>query len=448
MEGTGTGTKERLTSEHWKWIGTSILTYTFDLYDLFTILLVTPFISELFFPSSVPVLSLVGTYASFGIAFVTRPFGAAHFGILGDRIGRRRAIIYGALGLMVTATALAALPTYAMVGVLAPALLITVRLVEGYFVGGLAAGSHTIGPENVPERYRGLVGGLIWTTAGIAYLIAAAWFLLTAIMYPGSAYLAWGWRVMFLSGLFPLIVILFVTYAVRESELWSTAKRRAKEALPPLRTIWHRYRRQFAFAAMITGGWAFSYYLTQGLFPSFLTFVNHLGKTEVGYVMMLAAVGMMLGPMAGGELSQHIGRKWLSLMGGILNIAISVPLFLMLPGARTFATAAPYVFIISFLSGFGSGMVVAYLNESYPTLIRATGVAFTWNVAFAVGGMAPTIATAVMASMRGIAAFPRVMALLTGFIGAWIVAVSLAAPETKGFLEREKAQLRTSQEAS
>jgi len=117
MESIDTGSKERLTSEHWKWIGTSMLMYTFDLYDLFTTLLVTPFTSELFFPSSVPVLSLVGKYASSGIAFVTRPFGAAHFGILGDRIGRRRAIIYGLLGLMVTATALAALPTYVMVGV-------------------------------------------------------------------------------------------------------------------------------------------------------------------------------------------------------------------------------------------------------------------------------------------------------------------------------------------
>ena len=117
MESIDTGSKERLTSEYWKRIRTPMLTYTLDLYDLFTKLLVSPFTSELFFPSSVPVLSLVGTYASSGIAFVTRPFGAAHFGILGGRIGRRRAIIYGLLGLMVTATALAALPTYVMVGV-------------------------------------------------------------------------------------------------------------------------------------------------------------------------------------------------------------------------------------------------------------------------------------------------------------------------------------------
>ncbi|MGC8696400.1 MAG: MFS transporter [Conexivisphaera sp.] len=438
---------ERLTSTHWKWIGTSIITYTFDLYDLFTILLVTPFISALFFPSTLPVLSLVGTYAAFGISFVTRPFGAAYFGIVGDKVGRRRAIIYGALGLVITATLLAALPTYEMVGVLAPALLIAIRLAEGFFVGGLAAGSHTIGPENVPERYRGLVGGFVWMTAGLAYLIAAGWFMLTAVLYPGSAYLAWGWRVMFLSGLFPLAIILFVNYVVPESEIWNTAKRRTKEAVSPLRTIWRRYRRQFAYAAMITGGWAFSYYLTQGLFPSFLLYVNHLSRTEMSYVMMVASVAMMIGPVLGGEVSQLIGRKWLSMIAGILNIVVSGPTFYyLLPKAPGLGYIALYVFVISFFSGFGSGMVVAYLNESYPTLIRATGAAFTWNVAFAVGGLSPTIATSIMAAVGGLKSFPLVMMDLTIAIGIWLVIASLIAPETKGFVSKEKAALASQEE--
>lgn len=431
---------DKLTGKHVKWILASFFTWTFDLYDLFSILLVTPYIAGLFFPSKVALLSIAATYAGFLTSFLMRPVGAAYFGNnIADKLGRKKAIVYGIIGLAITATLQGALPTYEAAGIIAPISLIILRLVEGFFVGGITTGSHTIGPESVPERHRGWVGGIGFSAAGAAYLIASAWFYLTALLFPGSSYLVWGWRVMFFGGLLPLAVLGFVSYLVPESEMWQTAKEKLKPIKTPVRELFSsKYRRLFGIALMITVGWALMYYLTQGLFPTFLSKVNGLSKAEIGITMLIASLGMLIGPTLGGEISQYIGRKLMSIIGGVIVIAIS-PLYLYLGflPASALSEIILATFLISLLSDFGGGIVMVYLNELYPTNIRGTGVAFTWNTGFAIGGASPTIISLILAEVRGVSRFPMLMFSALIFTAAIILIGSILTRETKGSISKE-----------
>src|SRR3984957_18104781 len=139
----------------------SVLGWSLDLFDLFILLYVAPVVGALFFPSSVPTLSLAAVYASFAVTLLMRPVGSAVFGHYADLHGRKGAMLIAIVGVGITTAAFGLLPTMAQVGVIAPVIFLVLRLVQGVFVGGVVASTHTIGTESVPMQYRGLMSGLI-----------------------------------------------------------------------------------------------------------------------------------------------------------------------------------------------------------------------------------------------------------------------------------------------
>jgi MHS family proline/betaine transporter-like MFS transporter len=133
----------------------SCIGWSLDLYDLFILLFVAPIIGRLFFPSEHAMLSLAAVYASFGVTLLMRPLGSALFGSYADRKGRKAAMIVSMVGVGVSTAAFGLLPTVASIGVAAPILFIVLRLIQGVFVGGVVASTHTIGTESVAPRWRG-----------------------------------------------------------------------------------------------------------------------------------------------------------------------------------------------------------------------------------------------------------------------------------------------------
>ena len=139
----------------------SVVAWSFDLFDLFILLFVASTIGPLFFPSDVPTLSLAATYASFAVTLLMRPVGSAIFGNYADRHGRKRAMIVAVTGVGIVTALMGAVPTIYQIGILAPIVFLVLRIVQGVFVGGVVASTHTIGTETVPERWRGLMSGAI-----------------------------------------------------------------------------------------------------------------------------------------------------------------------------------------------------------------------------------------------------------------------------------------------
>ncbi|CAA2155773.1 Proline/betaine transporter [Methylobacterium brachiatum] len=133
----------------------SLFGWGLDLFDLFILLYVAPVVGALFFPADKPMLSLAGAYASFAVTLLIRPLGSALFGSYADRFGRRRALMVAVTGVGLSTAVFGLLPTVGQIGWLATAIFLIFRLVQGIFVGGVVAASHTIGTESVPERWRG-----------------------------------------------------------------------------------------------------------------------------------------------------------------------------------------------------------------------------------------------------------------------------------------------------
>src|SRR5580692_9015274 len=196
----------------------SVLGWSLDLFDLFILLYVAPVVGALFFPSTVPTLSLAAVYASFAVTLLMRPVGSAIFGHYADVHGRKNAMFVAIVGVGFSTAAFGVLPTIAQAGYLAPALFLILRLVQGVFVGGVVASTHTIGTESVSPDRRGAMSGLIGGGgAGIGALLASFVFLITSSVFPGEAFAVWGWRCMFFSGLLSSLLGWFIFNNLEES---------------------------------------------------------------------------------------------------------------------------------------------------------------------------------------------------------------------------------------
>src|SRR5271154_732308 len=196
----------------------SVLGWSLDLFDLFILLYVAPVVGALFFPSNVPTLSLAAVYASFAVTLLMRPVGSAIFGHYADVHGRKNAMFVAIVGVGISTAAFGLLPTIAQAGVVAPILFLLLRLVQGVFVGGVVASTHTIGTESVSPAWRGAMSGLVGGGgAGIGALLASFVFLVTSSIFPGDAFAVWGWRCMFFSGLLSSLLGWFIFRNLEES---------------------------------------------------------------------------------------------------------------------------------------------------------------------------------------------------------------------------------------
>jgi MFS family permease len=250
---------------------------------------------------------------------------------------------------------------------------------------------------------------------------------------------------MFLGGLLPLIILFYVNYIVPESPIYSALKRRGEVTKTPVRDFFSRRSgllKLFIIALLVTISWGGLYYATIGLYPTFLAVVNKLPKAEIGYIMLLSSVAMIIGPTLGGEISQHIGRKLMSIIGSVIVIAISF-LYLhlgMLPPSAFDLILAEAV-IISLLSDFGGGIVMTYLNEVYPGRVRSTGVSFTWNTGFAIGAAITIVGVPALVAMYGIKAFPSLEVEIIILLAVIGLIAMIFSPETRGNIERERQAL-------
>ncbi|WP_323143698.1 MFS transporter [Massilia phyllosphaerae] len=427
----------------------SCLGWALDLYDLFILLFVAPVIGRLFFPSEHPMLSLAAVYASFGVTLLMRPLGSALFGSYADTHGRKRAMIMAMVGVGVSTAAFGVLPTVRTIGVLAPILFIILKLVQGVFVGGVVAATHTIGTESVAPRYRGAVSGLIGGGgAGLGALIASLTYYGMSALFPGDAFDDWGWRCMFFTGIISAVLGITIFSNLEESPMFKKlqeAKARAKaansaaaptagaKAVSPLRTLFSRdYRNILLVNLLLTIGGGSGYYLTSGFLPTYLKVVNKTPSETTGFILMLSSVGVVVASIAVGHLSTFIGRKKAFLGTGLLRLFALPALALFMPGVTDTVQLALCVIAFGALGSIGYAPLLIFLNERFPTTIRATGTGLSWNMGFAIGGIMPTFVSLASPSPTDI---PHTLALFLGAISVLFLIGALVVPETVGKLD-------------
>ncbi len=410
--------------------------WALDLFDLFILLYVAPVIGKLFFPSEFPTLSLAAVYASFAVTLLMRPVGSALFGSYADRHGRKGAMIVAVTGVGLVTALFGALPTIQQAGLLAPALFLALRLVQGIFVGGVVASTHTIGTESVPQYWRGAMSGLVGGGgAGIGSLIASLVYYATTEAFPGDAYAVWGWRFMFFSGILSSVLGLLIFNKLEESPIWAElkAKRGASGQVPaqaPIRTLFSReYLPVLMVNLLMTFGGGAGYYLTSGYLPTFLKVVSGIQSASASFILITSSVFAIGICVLTGHLSTVLGRKKVFLAMAVLRI-IGMPLcFLAMAETKDLGALLGYALALNFLGNAGYAPLLVFLNERFPTALRSTGTGLSWNIGFALGGIMPTFVSLAAPTTQDL---PVVLAAFSFGISVIFLIGAFIIPETRG----------------
>ena len=392
----------------------SALGFTLDFYDLYVAVFVAPVIAHVFFPGGNKMLSLAAAFGTLAATLLMRPVGAALMGGIADRYGRRTAMIVSLLGVGTVTALTGTLPTQAAAGVLAPILLLTFRLAQGLFVGGVFASTLTLAIETVRPRWRGLVSGVVGgggTTVGS--VLASLSFLAATQLFPGAAFDEWGWRAMFFAGGLPVLLSLFVLRFVDESPLFVPGQSNGH----PVRAVFtRRYRWLLILNIPIVFGIATHFLLSIGFLPTYLQVVNHLPVSTVSRMLVLVNLATLAFAPLTGHLSQVLGRKRVMLSVAIINTAVLPVLYWRLSHLHGGSMLIPIVAVsvlVSCLTVAAFGSLPVFLNERFPTALRASGVALSINIGFAVAGLVPTTVNALSGSVERLPMFT---------IGALIIA--------------------------
>ena len=425
----------------------SFFAYTFDILFFIALTFVIPQLAHNIYPAQGLGVSLIVSWGGFAAGSLTRPFGAAIFGRMADARGRKAMLYVTLIGASAFTALLAAMPTYAQVGILAPVIFVGLRLIAGVFIGGLIAGGLVFGTENFPERFRGLMTGFAESGGSWAHVIGSAWLLLIGVIFSAAAFTEYGWRAMFLVSIIPLVIVLPVLHYTPESAIYATARRKGRITKTPLRKLLvekSKVRNVFYLSALMSIGMLGYDNMTENTFPTFLKEVNHITPiSHLATVVLIGAVFGVIGSVLGGAISQKTGRKPLAIVTGIILIGISYLYMHLgsLPGTSIEAliiTLIPFYFFAS----IGKADLSLYLNEAFPTEIRGSALGLNWNIGYGLAGVWPIIISAFIA-VYGIGVFP-----LAQFVGVLILAIvyvvaSIFSEETIGRISKEKTELES-----
>lgn len=418
-------------------VAMSCLGWAFDLFDLFILLYVAPILAHAFFDSSKQMLSLAAVYGAFTVTLIMRPAGGYVFGRYSDRHGRKRTLVVASVGVGVSTALMGALPTYATVGLLAPAAFLLLRLIQGIFMGGMVAATHTLGTESIDPQYRGLASGIICGGgSGVGKLFASLIFVLVSSLISGPAFAAWGWRIMFFSGLVSSLLGLFVFSRLQESPLWLALAAEKKTEVSKQQIKVSALRGGFVgvtigcvFLTLTGGGLS---YLTSGYLPTFLKIVNHVPHTTMGLILSASAVCVSLASILSGALTDVIGRRVAMVLYGLISL-VSIPLlYLGLAHTHSIGAIAAYTIALSAIGTFCYAPLVIVLNERFPTEIRSSGTAVSWNVGFAIGGSLPTLVSLLA---RQVDVLPMTLATVSAAASIVYVVVVLIMPTARTELD-------------
>jgi metabolite-proton symporter len=369
-------------------IGTSIEWYDFFLYGT-AAALVFP---DLFFPDASRYAGTLAAFGTYAVGFAARPLGAAIFGHVGDRIGRKNALI-ATLVLMGTASfAIGVLPTYAAIGIWAPVLLTSLRIVQGVGVGGEWGGSVLIALERSSVDRRGLVGSVPQLGVPIGLLLANA-AVFVCHRASGAGWEAWGWRIPFLLSFVLILIGLWIRLSIRETPVFEELRRSESTARRPVSDAFERSRREVALTALIRLSEQTPFYV-------FTAFVLAYGTDELGYseelllagVLTAAVIALVTTPFFGHVSDRH-GRKRVYMLGAVLTLVWVFPYFALLQ--TSIAAVAFAAIAISLVPhDMQYGPQAALIAETFPTRIRYSGAGLGYQLASLVaGGPAPLIAT-------------------------------------------------------
>jgi MHS family proline/betaine transporter-like MFS transporter len=374
-------------------IGHIVEWYDYSVYAYFAALIGTQF-----FPSKVPYASLLLSFAVFGVGFCTRPLGGIVFGHIGDRVGRRNALVTVVILMSVMTFLVGVLPPYSSAGLVGAVLLVIFRLLQGFSAGGEWAGSGAFLVEYAPPGRRGIVGCLQQGGIGIGLLLGSGFSTLLTVSMSSSALAAYGWRIAFLVAIVIGFAGLYLRLRVQETPHFTQVQEKGEVQRAPLVSAWRGGPLTLfkVFGFTISGTVAYYIYLTY--FPSYASSVLHIPENEAHVANVIGILCYIASLLLTGWASDRIGRRAILLIHAWALVVVTYPLAYLLSANPTFGMLLLVQIVGAVLMGCFSGACVASYAEMFPTSVRYSGISVPYNVSVAIfGGFAAFIATALVA---------------------------------------------------
>lgn len=407
-------------------VGTTIEWYDFYLYGTASALVFAP----LYFSEVPPSIGLILSFATFWAGFLSRPLGGIVFGHLGDRAGRKAALVTTLLLMGFSAVGIGLLPTYAQIGVAAPVLLTLFRFVQGLAVGGEWGGAVLIATEHAKKERGFLFGAFAQQGSPAGKLLAWAAFVSASQLMPQQAFLSWGWRIPFLASAALVVVGLVVRLSITESPAMAELASKEKKERIPLITLFRSHAKPvlIGMCAVIV---IFTVAYGKNAFAlSWAT--NEIGFSQDTFLSILlisAAVQFLVQPFGAVLASRWNPRKVVTLLL-VLEIPALAVMFMMI-GTGSISLAASGTILATLPDVMYYALVAGMLSQAFPAAVRYTGVSMTYQLAGLVGGLTPLIMQSLFTAFGSIVAV-IVYALVT-------VLVSLfGARALLGLSKREK----------
>ena len=380
-------------------VGTTIEWYDFYIYGSLAV-----FFSTLFFPKGNPTAAFLASLATFGAGFAVRPFGAVVFGRVGDLVGRKYAFVITLTIMGLSTFFVGLLPTYEKVGVLAPVLLVLLRLLQGLALGGEYGGAATYVAEHSPDDRRGYYTGYIQATATLGLLVALIVILVVRQQLGEAAFKSYGWRIPFLLSAVLLAISLYIRIRLKESPLFQKLKDQGKSSTRPLTdslSSGRNWKMMMLALFGATAGQAVVWYTGQFYSLFFLQSickVNYVTAYKVvGFSLLIATPFFLIF----GALSDRIGRKPIILSGCLIAALTYIPIYHAMKiysdplnfGMLLFLVTIQVIYVTMVY-----GPIAAFLVEYFPAKIRYTSMSLPYHLGNGeFGGWTPFIATAIVA---------------------------------------------------
>ena len=438
--GAGTGLRDPRKAAMSGWIGSALEYYDFALYSLAATLI----FPTIFFPSENPTVGIIASLATYAVGYVSRPVGAVVLGAYGDRHGRKKVLVFAMLLMGFATFAVGLLPTYGQVGLLAPALLVVLRLVQGFAVAGELGGASAMIVEHSPDAKRGFFASFSLQGTQVGSILATAVLLPLAAALPADQFGSWGWRIPFLLSAVVILAGYFIRRSVQEPPTYAAqaggAETKRRFPLVELirtrpgalvRCILMTFTNVIGMATLIFG---VSYATQKG-------YGNGFSSSEFLWVTLVANIAAVVTIPLFGALSDRIGRRLLMAAGGMVGgLLVGVYLWAIEQGSL------PLVFVcVVIVQGIFFQMwnatFATFFQEQFPMRIRVTGFAVSQNIGLMIASFFPSIFTAI--APPGSTGIPFTIGLTTLGICLVSAVATLTSSDTKGTsledLEAQKA---------
>jgi MFS transporter, MHS family, shikimate and dehydroshikimate transport protein len=373
-------------------LGTVIEWYDFLIYGTAAALI----FNKLFFPTLDPLAGTLAAFGSYAVGFVARPLGGAIFGHFGDKLGRKAMLTVTMIVMGVGTFLIGCLPTYSQIGILAPVLLVVLRLLQGVGVGGEWGGAVLMVIEHAPKDKRGLYGSLVQVgfPAGVAG--STATFLLLSLL-PEADFISWGWRLPFLLSAILVAVGLFVRLKLSETPVFSRMKAHETVARLPLAELFANQRKPLLISIGLKISEVAWVYVMTVFAIAYATGQLGLSKTLILDAILAAALLELVTMPLFGWLSDKIGRRTMYIGGAILSAICAFAIFALLETKNPVIIIVSMAIVVSLTHAVMFAPQAAFLPELFGTRTRYSGASLGCQISAAIsGGLAPIIATGLL----------------------------------------------------